>query len=527
AKQNLARVDYIFEEVTRQMNSLKRQAAKAERYAAVRDELRGRLRVVLASRMAVMDADKKRLDEEITALTESINGSAAQIETDELSQHELTERGYQLDRDGQDAQSRANNAAVELERATARERSNTERVADLEARIAAAGTELDQTQTQLAGIQEERTQQRQFLETAAGEAREFRSMVEARQQGARAAAEEVFRSERELENSRRTAMNLLTQAGNARNHMAQGEESLAALEREAERLNAELRQAEHEEENLGVESGAARVRFAAANESLRSLEAEIASLREGLQSKRAQENEQRARANQLRSQQAAAAGRRDSLEALIRNHSYSTDTVRKLLKPGALGQSMAPKGTLADFLEVAGQHEGVVDEFLREELNYVVVENWGEAEEGVRLLKTSDGRATFLIHDSAQGQLFDSNTPTVSEDGVTPLRDAIKVLNGFGRSLETILPKLRYGYLVDDAERAQQLASQYKFGFFLTPGGECFHNAMVTGGKPASEGPLALKRDLRETERRLAGLQSELSSAEAQAAALTSAIEEL
>jgi chromosome segregation protein len=40
AKQNLARVDDIFEEVTRQMNSLKRQAAKAERFAAVRDELR-------------------------------------------------------------------------------------------------------------------------------------------------------------------------------------------------------------------------------------------------------------------------------------------------------------------------------------------------------------------------------------------------------------------------------------------------------------------------------------------------------
>ena len=43
----------------------------------------------------------------------------------------------------------------------------------------------------------------------------------------------------------------------------------------------------------------------------------------------------------MRGEQAAAAGRRDSLEALIRNHSYSTDTVRRLLKPGALGQGMA------------------------------------------------------------------------------------------------------------------------------------------------------------------------------------------
>src|ERR1035441_4325013 len=79
AKQNLARVDDIFEEVTRQMNSLKRQAAKAERYAAVREELRGRLRVVLASRMATMDADQARLEQEIAALTERINGSAEAI----------------------------------------------------------------------------------------------------------------------------------------------------------------------------------------------------------------------------------------------------------------------------------------------------------------------------------------------------------------------------------------------------------------------------------------------------------------
>ena len=62
------------------MNSLKRQAAKAERFSAVRDELRGRLRVVLASRMAMMDADQARLEAEIAALTGQINVSAVEIE---------------------------------------------------------------------------------------------------------------------------------------------------------------------------------------------------------------------------------------------------------------------------------------------------------------------------------------------------------------------------------------------------------------------------------------------------------------
>jgi len=528
AKQNLARIDDIFEEVTRQMNSLKRQASKAERFAAVRDELRGRLRVVLASRMALMDADQARLEQEIAALTGQINGSAGEIGAMETSQHTLTERGYELDREGQEAQNRANEAAVELERATARERANTERVSDLEARIAAAAAELEATRTQLGGIAEERAQQHSFLETAAGEAKAFRQKVEAHQQEARTAAEEVFASERQLETGRRHAMHLLTLAGNARNHTIQGEESLAALEREAERLQGEMGQAQNELENLGVESGQSRLRFETAVDALKRLEAEIAALRESLQARRAEETAMRARANQLRSEQATVAGRSNSLQALIRDHSYSTDTVRRLLKPGALGADMAPVGTLADFIEVSGEHEAVVDEFLREELNYVVVESWVAAEEGVRLLKSGvDGRATFLINPAEQAALFEEEADSISGPGITPLKDSIRVLKGFGRSLEFILPKLKHGYLVADSAEALRMAALYPYAFFLTPEGECFHNATVTGGKPASEGPLALKRELRETESRLAKLETGLAQAETEAVALTRNIEEL
>ena len=96
--------------------------------------------------------------------------------------------------------------------------------------------------------------------------------MEARQHEARAAAEEVFNAERQLEANRRHAMHLLTLAGNARNSTAQAEESLAALEREAERLEAEMRQARNEQESLGVQSGQARLRFESAAETLKRLE---------------------------------------------------------------------------------------------------------------------------------------------------------------------------------------------------------------------------------------------------------------
>jgi chromosome segregation protein len=528
SKQNLARVDDIFEEVTRQMNSLKRQASKAERFVAVREELRRRLRAVLASRMAGMDAEQARLEQEVAGLTERIHASAAEIDSTEASQHALTERGYELDREAQEAQNRANSAAVELERAAARERANTERVSELGARLAASAGELEQTRNQLTGIAEERSQQKTFLETAANEARAFHQQVETKQHQARAAADAVFNSERELEANRRHAMHLLTLAGNARNSTAQAEESLAALEREAERLQAETTQAGNELESLGVQSGQAKLRFETAAETLQRLEGEIATLRELLQVSRSEEDALRARANELRSVQAAAAGRRSSLEALIRDHSYATDSVRRLLKPGALAEGMKPTGTLADFLEVRGQHESVVDEFLRDELNYVVVESWGAAEEGVRLLKSGvDGRATFLIHDAEQRGLFEESEGTIGGEGVTPLKDAIRVLNGFGRSLETILPKLKHGYLVGNTADAQRLAHEHSYAFFLTPDGECFHNSTVTGGKPSTEGPLALKRELREIDGKLARVEQSLGQAETEATALTRKIEEL
>src|SRR5205814_4014837 len=50
SRQNLSRINDIFDEVTRQMNSLKRQAAKAERYGKLRDEMREKLWIVLASK---------------------------------------------------------------------------------------------------------------------------------------------------------------------------------------------------------------------------------------------------------------------------------------------------------------------------------------------------------------------------------------------------------------------------------------------------------------------------------------------
>ena len=101
AKVNLARVNDIFEEVTRQMGSLKRQAAKAERYGKLRDEMRAKLKVVLASRIAQMDAQQAALEAEIAELTAKIDAGAETVEALDQEHAALMARGYRTGRRGE------------------------------------------------------------------------------------------------------------------------------------------------------------------------------------------------------------------------------------------------------------------------------------------------------------------------------------------------------------------------------------------------------------------------------------------
>ncbi len=194
---------------------------------------------------------------------------------------------------------------------------------------------------------------------------------------------------------------------------------------------------------------------------------------------------------------------------------------------------MAPVGVLADFLEVEPRYERVVEDFLRDELNYVVVKSWDAADEGLRMLRTGvDGRATFLVHpEDAQAKfsfvLDEAAHCAPPAAQIVPLKNTIRVLDGFGKSLEVILPKLRDGYIVPEAGVARGLALENPDAFFLSQAGECFHNVTVTGGKQRSEGPLSMKRELREVMRQLEDLERALREEEMRVLTLSREIKEL
>ncbi|MGI4756959.1 MAG: chromosome segregation protein SMC [Janthinobacterium lividum] len=532
SKQNLSRVDDIFEEVTRQMATLKRQAAKAERYGQLRDELRDKLRIVLRSRLVQKDSASSLAQAAVADLTGNIDTMAAAVEGLDAEHAEAVARGYQVDEELRGVQARINETRVELERATARMASNTDRVADLAARIAGGADERAQLSQQIDLLRADHDGLRLFLDTATADTEQARQDAQARQREASEAQSQVNNADREASQGRNQSLQLTQRISQVHREEAQAVESLAGLDRERQRLATESEQARQELEALGRQRGQVSLSFESVTDRLKRLEAEIAQHRLDLDAARRQEMETRRQGDHLRAEAATLTGRRNSLESLIRDHSYSSETVRKLFKANGVGASVAPLGTLADFLEVEDEFGAIVDEFLKDELNYIVVKDWNSADAGVGLLKGNvDGRATFLVHsDQERADPFAGGMDARSSGnlrGARPLKDCIRVLNGFGRSLEVILPKLREGFIAPDAPTARALALEHPEAFFLSPTGETFHNVTVTGGKARNGGPLALKRDLRDVQAKLETVQANLSASELGVAGLTKKIAEM
>ncbi|MGB9235204.1 MAG: chromosome segregation protein SMC, partial [Terriglobales bacterium] len=516
AKLNLNRVNDIFEEVTRQMNSLKRQASKAERYGRLRDEMRAKLRVVLASKFTHMDAERISLDSQIRQLGDQIHQLTETVQQSEAEHSERTQRGYAIETETRENRDRLSQIAMESDRSKARIKTNEERSAELLVRMTSSEAELAQVNSRLLALEEELAEHQRLLDSAAADLASAQQELALSQQEAANATVDLSALEQGQESCRAAILEAVGQSSNLRNQLTQSQERLAGMDREEQRLRSEVAVATAQSDAFGGQRGQLALEFESVSGRVNTLSTEITSLRGALETKRAEERDTKKHLDSIRSEYATALGKKGSLEAVIAEHGYSTESVRRLFQSGALQGGHAPAGVLADFLEVDPRYERVVEDFLRDELNFVVVKNWDAADEGLRLLRSDvDGRATFLVHPEDSQARFSFVADEHShyaplDDSVLPLKNSIRVLNGFGKSLEVILPKLGNGYIVSDATVARNLALSSPDAFFLSQSGECFHNVTVTGGKQRSEGPLSMKRELRDVLRLLDELEQAL-----------------
>src|SRR5437667_1494884 len=225
------------------MNSLKRQASKDERYAKLRDEMRAKLRVVLASKFTQMELDNTSLETQIGAVSEEMRAQAELVQLMEVESNDRTQRGYGIETEIRENRDRLNQVKMDMDRAQARRRHNEERCNDLVERSSASGVQMAQARERLGALEAERNSNQLVLDSAADELAAAQRQMELYRREAADAVNALSGVEHEQEVARASIMETVAAASTLRNQLGQAAERLAALDRESQRLHAEMQTA--------------------------------------------------------------------------------------------------------------------------------------------------------------------------------------------------------------------------------------------------------------------------------------------
>jgi chromosome segregation protein len=538
ARQNLSRVFDILEEVGRQATSLKRQASKARRYEELRKDMLTHLRGAVSGRFQMLEREAAKLALDLNQAQSAFQSLSAQMHQKEHEHAQTQESCYRTEAELTASRSLVAELNLESERTRGRLELQARQIGSIEDRLAKGEAE---TQELEARHQRESSELEVHARAAAEADREggtMRDRLQAKTQERDTLQSEMRNRERGLEETRQQVLGLLGEASALRNQLAQIDEYLAAIERDTARARREEASASGDLTRLDQGKRELSARLAAQQLQLESLVDRRHSVEEEMKAQQSRISAARQKLEENRQALSRQKARKDSLEEILSHRAYTTESVKRLFTAIEHGQieGFRPSGVLADFVEVTDSGwEKACEEFLHDELEYVVVAGWGEGERGVELIREgADGRATFLVHpepDAAQPPAPDLS----SEPGVAGrLRDTLRLTNSFSQAPQGLLPRLARCFLVSGRGEAQRLATSHPDCYFLMQDGVSYHGHAITGGRKSGGGPLALKRELRELsgqvearEREVDDLTAELEELERSAAGLAEDLEQL
>ena len=541
ARSNLNRVSDIISEIERQVGSLRRQAAKARRYHQIREELRELLRNVYAADERDLNARLERLREGLDAANEEVERLAQDLEEREEEARRATTEARSREEELSEARAAVSESALRFDRRERERAYQGEQIASLEKRAAEVRREAETVRARLTSVTAESeslvlkdVQMREASEQSA------RQLEEAEGAYARRTAE-VVEAETAIESAR---AELLTHTAAAERLAEIGRQletvldKLAAqaegLAREGERAAAAHEQAKAEAEKLQGEIASARAHLDA-------LYSEREERTRELSDARAEVAAAAAEHARVRDESARVHHRLDTLNEIDTQHSLYSQSVQRIFAPA---EGDAPRdfhviATVADVLRVEPRWERAVESVLGPYLQSVIVPTPDDAVRAAAWLQaTNAGRVTFLVaglHGGAELEEFEESLEAQSgaapedEDGVgrpagggvvTDIDEETRVasLLGAPREIGAVLSRTLA------REMSARVAADLERAMLLTlPTGEMCVTAagewvvagqlIAAGGHPVSDegaGLLAFKREMRELELRMVGLEADL-----------------
>ena len=506
-QQNLLRIDDTLAEVTRNLNSLKRQAGKARRHKELSEQLSTAKRALYKGRIVLAQAEQSAADEGVAASQASESELAAQLATDEA---ELAENRTALS----GKSSRASHVREEVaslsgdvERLRSFMQQSETNLGDLVQRSGNAQTQIAQLESEGAEQQALLDERAQALEVARGERNRLREIAEQAERDRQERADEVRRHEKALADARETLMRTIARISEARNQVHQIEVAVEKCEFYLGKLSESARKATESRDGARSLSAEWDQRVNEAEELLettRQLAREAVALNDELTSRRNDLRETMAGARDRVSQMTYKI---DSLRTLLISLESQEEDVRRAIL------ELIPNATpAAEAVRATEGFEAALDTLLRDVSKAVVVDNARVATDAIaRLRERGAGRGAFITLDyEAAGEGGRRGDAKYAVVGEGPVADAVR----------RAMPE---AYIVGTLGEALDRSKERPSATFVTLEGDIVRGPLVIGGKSenATPGVFSLKRQLSDLEAllgteetRASGIAAELQTIE-------------
>ena len=416
-EQNLLRVADIVEELSRQLDSLNRQARKAERFKALRAQIRELELKAAAARYLELTATRRAAEERQAAfrteeapLLARLTELEGALEADQAATKESEARVEELLSKEHELQSTVRVSEVSLE-AAGRELSQ---IAERTMAQAAEAEALKERAEALAAEREAFFSQREELSSLVvsdeGRLCEAESSLKeaGREQGALAA---------EADRLRAAGAAARAEAAAHKNQLLQIDRQRTDLAARRDKGRGEADDQRRRATQLDKARASHLERLARTRQLMLRLDEQRGAQEELLERTRAEFIENEAKLITLREELAEKRSRFQSLVEIVRNYEGYGRGVKSLMTRGDPTEvrDRGIFGLVADVVSAPAEYETAVEALLGERLQYVIVESHAQGVEAIDYLKSAaEGRASLIPMSRLRDLRGDSRGPSAS-----------------------------------------------------------------------------------------------------------------